>query len=102
MYVKSTYIRLTYILCDTPIQTSMCHFCAYNLCLLHLHIPIPIPIPVSSRPASLLIAFALAAAANSHKCHVRQFVICVKDAAANGNVAALESLYELRRRKYGG
>jgi len=46
--------------------------------------------------ASLLIAFPLAAAANSHKCHVRQFVICVKDAAANGNATALESFCRRR------
>jgi len=68
----------------------MCHCWAYNLWS---------PPPLSA--SAPLIALPLAAAANSHKCHVRQFVICVKDAAANGNVAALESFYEVRRRKYG-
>lgn len=53
--------------------------CAYNLCCRQPPQASPLP------------DFPLAAAANSHKCHVRQFVICVKDAAANASVAALES-----------
>lgn len=48
-------------------------------------------LPPPSLRSPLVPDFPLAAAANSHKCHVRQFVICVKDAAANASVAALES-----------
>lgn len=72
------HIRLTYILCATQI-----HRCAVPHCLL-LRLQFMLPPP-------LYPDFPLAAAANSHKCHVRQFVICVKDAAANASHAALES-----------
>lgn len=62
------------------------------MCSTDVRLQFMLPPPsLPSLRSPLVPDFPLAAAANSHKCHVRQFVICVKDAAANASVAALES-----------